>query len=66
MDVLKKWESHGMKMAKIGTAVSFSFSLKKRIVLAETLNKLTDFEIDLEFTQVRYVTLTQHAILKSL
>lgn len=53
MDVLRKWETHGMKMAKIGVAVNFTFTLRKRIILSETLDRLTNFEVDQEFQQVR-------------
>jgi hypothetical protein len=52
VDVLRKWEAHGMKMAKLGVAVEFHFTLRKRIILAETLDNLTTFEVDQEFQQV--------------
>jgi len=43
-----------MKTAKIGVTVSFTFTLRKRIVLAETLDRPSDFEVDLEFQQATY------------
>lgn len=52
MDLLKKWEADGMKMAAIGVTVSFTFTLRKRITLAETLDRMSEFEVDLEFQQV--------------
>ena len=52
VDVLRKWEAHGMKMAKLGVAVDFQFTLRKRIILAETLDRLSNFEVDQEFQQV--------------
>lgn len=54
MDVLRKWEAHGMKMAKIGVAVNFNFSLRKRIVLSETLDRMSNFEIEQEFQQASH------------
>jgi hypothetical protein len=60
VDVLRKWEAHGMKMAKLGVAVDFRFTLRKRIILAETLDRLSNFEVDQEFQQVPDINLRNY------